>query len=461
MTVNLSEIPEAFHLPRPNWGAIRGWVDQHIAEPDRSDAWAEIATQWLGVLDEALGNRYRTDRNSQILLFAPRDYEHVGTLLDFAESGLAAIVDALGSLAGESWLGPLVILLFADADTYCLYTSPLDPDAVRSSGMCLRDGYVHIALRPYPIDTLQRTMLHEITHACLSHLSLPHWLEEGVAQLAEEAAIPKWARFSLDGEGAIELRRYWRERGLRDFWWGNGFFLLDEGLEQSYRLAKVLFRLLAADHRDRLPDFVRQAHADDAGDSAAREILGKSVAELAEQFLGEGRWEPTPPDGPSHYRRGILHLNRGLDERAIADFDEAIRLDPGFSDTHTSRGLARSRLGNFSAAKADYEQALEKNPKDYVAHNNLAWILATNPQDGHRDGQRALEHASKACELSGFALWFCVGTLAAASAEVGDFEEARTLARESLRLAPEDEKAGCKERLKRYKEGMPWREGGR
>jgi hypothetical protein len=128
MTVSLFEIPSAFHLPRPNWDVIRGWVEGHVAEPDRPKAWTDIAAQWLGVLDEALGNRYRTEQSARLLLFAPHDDEHTEALLDFAESGLAAVVDALGSLAGESWFGPLVVLLFADVDTYCLYTSPFDPE---------------------------------------------------------------------------------------------------------------------------------------------------------------------------------------------------------------------------------------------------------------------------------------------------------------------------------------------
>src|SRR5690349_18061838 len=91
-------------------------------------------------------------------------------------------------------LGPLVILLFADAETYGLYTSPFNPqeEEIRSGGMCLRQGYVHVALRPYPLESLQRILLHEMTHACLSHLSLPLWLEEGVTQLAEDEALPLW-----------------------------------------------------------------------------------------------------------------------------------------------------------------------------------------------------------------------------------------------------------------------------
>jgi tetratricopeptide (TPR) repeat protein len=300
-------------------------------------------------------------------------------------------------------------------------------------------------------------MLHEITHACLSHLPLPLWLEEGVAQLTE-AALSGGMPFALNGEDAAGIRRYWREHGLRDFWWGTGFHSLDGGQRHSYRLAEILFRLIVGDHRRRLPDFVRHTQADDAGDGAAREFLGRSLADLAAQFLGPGSWDPVPPDCAAYCRRGVLYLSREQYDKAIADFDEGIRLDHRFPDAYTNRGLAHYRLCRYAAATADNEQAIRLNPKDYFAHNNLAWVLATCPDGEHRNGKRAMEHATKACELSGVAPWFCLGTLAAAYAEVGDFEEARTWAKGSLRLAPEDERAGCKERLKLYKEGRPYRE---
>ncbi len=89
---------------------------------------------------------------------------------------------------------------------------------------------------------MQRTLLHEITHACLSHLELPLWVEEGMTQLAEEAAVNRWNRFQLEPQAAAEVRKYWRDRGLADFWWGRGFSGLDDGQSHSYRLADILFR---------------------------------------------------------------------------------------------------------------------------------------------------------------------------------------------------------------------------
>jgi len=439
---------------------IRAWVKENIAGSDRRAAWASIVSQWLDLLNEALGGSYRTQQSDRVLLFAPADYGDAESLLDCAESGLTYIVDLLGSVTGRNWQGPLVMLLFADPETYCRYVSPFDPEGeyFRSGGMCLRQGYLHLALRPTLLDQLRISAVHEITHACLSHLSLPLWLEEGIAQLVQQAATPSWAQFALDGQTAGEIRQYWREHGLQDFWWGQGFFRDDEGQGHSYALAEVLYRLLVADHRRQLPDFIRNAHAADAGDSAARTSLGKGVAVIAAQFLGPGAWEPMPPDAPAWVRRGVLYLSRKQYARAIGDFEEALRCSPRLAVACTNRGFARSQLGQLLEAIADYEQAIQLDPLDFTAHNNLAWILATCSQEVYRNGQRALDHANKACELTRFTEWYCLGTLAAAHAEVEDFKEARRYAKEALRLAPPDEQAGCQGRLRLYVQRKPYRE---
>jgi Flp pilus assembly protein TadD len=43
---------------------------------------------------------------------------------------------------------------------------------------------------------------------------------------------------------------------------------------------------------------------------------------------------------------------------AIADYDEAIRLNPQDADVYQNRGIARRALGNVAGAIADYDQAL-------------------------------------------------------------------------------------------------------
>ena len=64
------------------------------------------------------------------------------------------------------------------------------------------------------------------------------------------------------------------------------------------------------------------------------------------------------------------------------------------------RADAYLNVGKHAEAIADFEKALKLEPEDDGVLNNLAWVLATSPDDKLRDGKRAIELATKACELT-------------------------------------------------------------
>jgi len=55
---------------------------------------------------------------------------------------------------------------------------------------------------------------------------------------------------------------------------------------------------------------------------------------------------------------------------AIADYDRAIQLDPKDAAIYNNRGLAKQAKGDFNAAIADFNRGIELNPKDAVAYSN-------------------------------------------------------------------------------------------
>ena len=69
------------------------------------------------------------------------------------------------------------------------------------------------------------------------------------------------------------------------------------------------------------------------------------------------------------------------------------------------------------------------------ALNNLAWIRATESQAELRDGAEAVRLAEQACQLSSYHEPSVVGTLAAAYAEAGRFDEAVAMAAKARDLA--------------------------
>jgi tetratricopeptide (TPR) repeat protein len=88
--------------------------------------------------------------------------------------------------------------------------------------------------------------------------------------------------------------------------------------------------------------------------------------------------------------------------------------------TSTDRGLARAEKKEFDQALADYDQAIRLNPQFDDAYLSRAWLLATCPDSRYRDPSKAVELATKACELTGWHGARDLGALAAVYAETGN-----------------------------------------
>ena len=55
---------------------------------------------------------------------------------------------------------------------------------------------------------------------------------------------------------------------------------------------------------------------------------------------------------------------RGDRDKAIADYTEAVRLDPEYAVAYCNRGLAYSKKGDHDEAIADFTAAIRINPND-------------------------------------------------------------------------------------------------
>jgi tetratricopeptide (TPR) repeat protein len=151
------------------------------------------------------------------------------------------------------------------------------------------------------------------------------------------------------------------------------------------------------------------------------------------------------------------HAKAELD-KAIADLDEAIRLDPKDAMAFSVRSEAWRQKGDYEKALADCEAAIRLDPKDAFGYDGRAWIRATSPDAKYRDGRRAVEDATRACELSEWKSPRSLGTLAAACAEAGDFAAAVKWEEKSLALfQDESERTKARSRLDLYRAGKPYR----
>ena len=70
-----------------------------------------------------------------------------------------------------------------------------------------------------------------------------------------------------------------------------------------------------------------------------------------------------PQDEVAYYSRGDAWCLKEQYDKALADFDEAIRVEPGYVSAYRARGLTWSLTGKFDKALADFDEALRIDPK--------------------------------------------------------------------------------------------------
>ena len=123
-----------------------------------------------------------------------------------------------------------------------------------------------------------------------------------------------------------------------------------------------------------------------------------------------------------------------------------------------TRADASLSVGKHKEAVADYEEALKVEPDDDGILNNFAWVLATSPEDDVRSGKRSVELALKACEATKYEQPHILSTLAAAYAEVGDFESAQKWSAKAVEMGNGEIREQLKKELEGYEQKKPWRE---
>lgn len=169
-----------------------------------------------------------------------------------------------------------------------------------------------------------------------------------------------------------------------------------------------------------------------------------------------------PDFAEAYINRGYAYGQRRDYDKAIADCDEAIRLKPDHWAAYINRADACNHKGYWDKTLADYNEAIRLKPANLKypdAYINLAWLLAICPDPKIRNGEKAVEYATKACELSDWKIpsWF--GTLAAAYAKAGDFDNAVKWENKYLASNPsKDDLEKARQRLSLYEQKKPYHE---
>jgi Flp pilus assembly protein TadD len=233
----------------------------------------------------------------------------------------------------------------------------------------------------------------------------------------------------------------------------------------------LLEHFTAADRAANIPEFVN--------------IKPEQFVELRQEFA----------DYYTHYRAGTFHEYRHKYAQAIEEFNKALKEEPNhveslyllasclarmdreeeaipyarkaaalMPNSATIAGLLGALLshtGQYSDALMYLQAAYAANPGDISIANNLAWVLATCPISVLRNGHRAVELAEWACKATAYTSPPLLDTLAAAYAEVGQFDKAVHTTQQAIEIVRKNPKASTatlESRLELYKAGKPYRE---
>jgi tetratricopeptide (TPR) repeat protein len=167
----------------------------------------------------------------------------------------------------------------------------------------------------------------------------------------------------------------------------------------------------------------------------------------------------SPKDFSNYCGRADVFEEMGQLAKASADYDQVTRLNPKDASGYMFRAHAHFAKGNYKAAALDFQRATRLSPRDYDALASLARFQATCPEDSLRNGKEALKKALTACELSSWGSADIVDTLAAAYAELGDFDRAAKYQTQAINMSGTYGPARRKmqERLELYRQHKPYR----
>jgi tetratricopeptide (TPR) repeat protein len=288
-----------------------------------------------------------------------------------------------------------------------------------------------------------------------------HHLPEAIEQLEDAVAInPEYAEahnnlgYALASQGRLdEAVQHYRQAIESDPKYAHAYNNLGQALAMQGNLDEAI------------ADFSKAAELDPAYASAegnlGHALLSKDHPDEAIPHLRKAV-ELAPKSAEFHNYLGQALGEKGQTDEAIAQFERALQISPSLVEAHYYLGMALAMKGRRAEGLAHWRQALRKEPDNVQVLNETAWVLATAPEAALRNGSEAVSLAEHAVELTSEREPVVLGTLAAAYAEIGRYDQAIETEQRAADLAARQGNAplaaSLKQRLALFERKTPIRQ---
>jgi tetratricopeptide (TPR) repeat protein len=138
----------------------------------------------------------------------------------------------------------------------------------------------------------------------------------------------------------------------------------------------------------------------------------------------------------AHNNLAIAFLRLGRAAEALENFRSAIRFDPSLVEAHLNAGLISRATGQAAEAAAHLRQAVQLGPDWILAVDSLASLLAAGADSSVRNPEEAIRLAEHAVALTNRHDANALDVAAVAYGSAGKFDLAIAAVEEALALNP-------------------------
>jgi Tfp pilus assembly protein PilF len=116
-----------------------------------------------------------------------------------------------------------------------------------------------------------------------------------------------------------------------------------------------------------------------ADNPVVRNNLGNSLLQAGRRDEAIAQFQQAlkinPRNAEANNNLGYVFYKMGRYQEAMVQFQQALQLDPRFAEAHFNLGTVLLQQGQWDEATAHFQQALQINPNYEIARNNLGFVF--------------------------------------------------------------------------------------